>query len=102
MRKIVAPKRRMHRCRSCDARRPLPKHVDEYGDAKPICLECGGSLRLDKWADDRKWRSSTCYCLDYPYPHHRDGGHCYATEREKILADQVDNAPPHVLDAVFD
>lgn len=91
----------MHRCRKCGARHRLPKHVNEYETDKPTCRHCGGSLRLDKWADDRSWRAATCNCGDYPYPHHKDGGNCYATEREAALAHQLANAPPHELDAVF-
>lgn len=105
MRTIRANRVRMHRCsnRECRARHRLPKHIDEYGEGKaPKCKTCGSTLVLDKWADERSWRNQNCHCDAYPYPHHRDGGRCFATEREQILADQIDRAPPHVLDAVFD
>lgn len=103
LRILKANRVRMHRCRDCRARHKLPKLTTEYpSDQVPSCRSCSGVLVLDKWADERSWRDKTCFCGAYKYPHHKDGGRCYASEQEAALAQQLAEAPPHELDAVFD
>lgn len=69
------------RCRKCDARRALPRHLDEY-HRKPHCRVCGSTdLRPDKWMNERNTKAMTCTCdghgPGYHHPHRRGSVWCY-------------------------
>lgn len=75
---VIGAKRRHCRCRSCGARQVKAKHPDDY-TRRIRCKSCGAfdSLRIDQWADKRQWRSKTCYCDGYHYPHRIRSEWCY-------------------------
>lgn len=57
------------RCRSCQVRRVLPKHPDEYLK-QPKCRNCGArNYRPDRWMNERNNRKHTCNCDGYHFPH---------------------------------
>lgn len=64
------------RCRKCDARQVKPRHPDAYV-RPPRCRQCGrtGTLRLDKWAQNR--RQITCTCGGYWFPHRMGSPYCW-------------------------
>lgn len=62
---------------SCQSRKRLPKHPDEY--IRPArCRQCRkGFYRVDKYrSDGREQRGHTCRCAEYSFPHFRGRGYC--------------------------
>lgn len=78
---------RIHcRCRKCGARKTLSQRPEEY--LRPRRCPCGGTYRVDKWANSRPWRnkSKLCHCDGVWFsirgaPHRRGGGSCIYNEK---------------------
>lgn len=71
------------RCRICDRRKAIKRHPDNY--IRPPKCVCGGSLRVDKWANSRPWRRSMCHCDGVWFsikgaPHRKGSGQCNYNE----------------------
>lgn len=88
---ITGARRRHCRCRQCGARQVKAKHPDEY-TRRIRCKRCGAfdSLRIDQWADRRGWRSQTCYCDGYHFPHRIRSTWCihnphYPADLERLM-----------------
>lgn len=83
-----------HACpnKSCgqpnDADRYACKHCGTAMTHGPVCA-CGGTFRLDRWANARPWRKHLCHCDGYHWvitgsPHRRGGGKCIYNPKPPI------------------
>ncbi len=61
--------------RSCQARRTLKKHIDDY-ERKPKCHVCGSPMYIDYYRACKKFSRAVCSCDGYPFPHKIDSVWC--------------------------
>ena len=82
------------RCRSCRARRVLPKHPDLYR-LQPQCRRCRvRNYVADLWMNQRNTRAMACYCYGYPFIHRVSSRFCqFRKDRtERLMGDPDFNA----------
>lgn len=63
------------RCKNCDARRVLKKHLEDYLRI-PKCRQCGDKRYRAGYPNFRKPKQRTCYCDGYYFPHRDGSGNC--------------------------
>lgn len=77
------------RCRSCDTRRTLKKHPDEYV-RPPRCESCGSrKWRWDRFRDKVEKRKKPCHCTGYWFGHRKGSGWC---DHGKLVQREMERA----------
>jgi len=66
------------RCRVCQARQVKAKHPDDYIRGAR-CRQCGrvGTLRADKWMNNRWRKQKNCGCAGYRFVHRMGSKYCH-------------------------